>query len=180
MRSGVATPVSIFTCGGQPATRCGFRNGIEFQPKTSCECKSNQWCIYEKPWYIDTKVYMYRSTAYTCFFCFVLLNRFRILKENIDWIVWFSLFELENRFILRYQGRYLVEFAGHLGVFLPQHLAESQGAGGADGQETRPRHQQLLACPACSTNVGTEQAHLLNLASHKLEMRLGEAPVMKV
>lgn len=42
---------------------------------------------------------------------------------------------------------YLVEFAGHLGVFLPQRLAEGQGTGSSDGQETRPGHQQLLSCP---------------------------------
>lgn len=48
---------------------------------------------------------------------------------------------------------YLVEFAGHLGVFLPQRLAEGQGTGGSDGQETRPRHQQLLTCPTCGTKM---------------------------
>lgn len=48
---------------------------------------------------------------------------------------------------------YLVEFAGHLGVFLPQRLAEGQGAGSSYGQETRPGHQQLFTCATCGTKM---------------------------
>lgn len=58
---------------------------------------------------------------------------------------------------------YLVDCAGHLGVFLPQHLAESQGAGGSNRQEAGAGHQQLLAGAACGAEAEVEDAHMQTL-----------------